>query len=528
MENKKNNALEKVENIANGVENPTTPYPDARVEMARINAHKKEERARQKLARQREKNRIKYEKQKLKAQGKEEKDKRKHELKKSKRNNGYGKGGFITAVVSLSIVSLILAGILTYTMLMPSSADKALEAGYSRSFYNTVDYVDNIDLNLSKAFATSDSGALQGYLLNTAINSELAENDLQSLPLQDESKFYTTKLVNQIGDYSKYLNNKLINGESLTEQDYATLYSLYEANKTFKNSLAKMMESMGEDYSFSSMAGSGKGDIVVEGFGELQNLSTQYPELIYDGPFSDGINEREIKGLTGAEISTATALERFNSVFADYGVIGAESVGETTFGIECYNFQAEVNGELLYAQFSKKGGNLVMFSYAGSCKETNLSETEVKEKASAFLEKVGLSGMKPVWIDKENNVYTINYAFEKDGVIVYSDLAKVRVCAETGMVIGLECSSYYTNHTDRVIGAPALTKSQAQNKVSSNIEVETSRLALVPVGTKTEKLCYEFSGTYDGDTYYVYIDAVSGKQVELFKVVRTTEGSLLM
>ena len=121
-----------------------------------------------------------------------------------------------------------------------------------------------------------------------------------------------------------------------------------------------------------------------------------------------------------------------------------------------------------------------------------------------------------------------NLAYTKNDTIVYSDLVKIRVCAETKMVIGLEATGYYTNHTERVLNAPKLTKTQAQNKVSENILVETSRLVVVPIGTTSEKLCYEFMGEYDGSTYYVYIDAINGKQVEMFKVIESTEGTLLM
>ena len=72
--------------------------------------------------------------------------------------------------------------------------------------------------------ATADSGALQRYLVDTAINSELAENSIQQLPLHDESKYYTTKLINQIGDYSKYINNKLIMGEQISASDMEPSY----------------------------------------------------------------------------------------------------------------------------------------------------------------------------------------------------------------------------------------------------------------------------------------------------------------
>ena len=70
---------------------------------------------------------------------------------------------------------------------MPTETDGMLESTYQKSFYDTVEQVNNIDLNLSKVLATNDTGAMQKYLVDTAINSELAENDLQQLPLQVQS-----------------------------------------------------------------------------------------------------------------------------------------------------------------------------------------------------------------------------------------------------------------------------------------------------------------------------------------------------
>ncbi len=512
---------------------------EKRVEMARIRAQKKAEKQKAKATALRERNRRKEEREKRRLEFKEQRKARimaekrakreqKSQNKQKNKERNKGVGGWIAAVISLGLATLVLASVLTFTFLMPSVQDNLLEANYQKSFYDTVEQVDNIDLNLSKAITTADSGAMQQYLVDTAINSELAENDLQQLPLQDESKYYTTKLINQIGDYAKYLNKKIINGQPITENDYQSLVQLYRANQTLKDSLQKMVGSMGDDFSFSSMIDGGKSNLVIEGFSELQNLSVQYPELIYDGPFSDGLNEREIKGLKGDEIDSATAREQFAKIFAEYNVEKVENVGETTAQIDCFNLQANVKGDLLFAQISKKGGKLIMFSYSGSCNEVRCDADTATERAQEFLDGLNLNDMKPVWINLSNNLYTINFAYEKDGVIVYSDLIKVRVCAETQMVIGFEARSYYTNHVERVIDQPALTKEQAKNKISKNIEVDSIRLAVVPIGQSNEKLCYEIAGEYDGSTYYIYIDAISGKQVEMFKVIESTEGTLLM
>ncbi|MBQ9734250.1 MAG: germination protein YpeB [Clostridia bacterium] len=587
MENNENmnNALEKAENIAseNSVSNTVVDKKaereriaaERRVNLARIKAHKRAEKQKAQAAALRERNRkkaeIKEQKQRLRAErqtrrdmlkkeSKEERARRlqlersarrderaqvrrekeqirrrkaderrlKRQEKSARRSQNKGVGGWIAAVVSLGLATLVLASVLTFTFLMPSTNDNMLESTYQKSFYDTVEQVDNIDLNLSKVLASKDSGAMQKYLVDTAINSELAENDIQQLPLHDESKYYTTKLINQIGDYSKYLNNKLINGESLTESDYQGLTQLYKANLALKQSLKTMIDGMSQDYSFSSMIDGGNGDMIISGFNELQNLSVNYPELIYDGPFSDGQQDREIKGLKGSQIDAEQAKQSFEKIFADYAITNVTGAGEASGDIECFNVQGTVKGDTLYAQISKSGGKLIMFAYAGSCEQTLIDEESAIEKAQEFMANVGVTDMKAVWINLTGNVYTINFAYEQDDVIVYSDLVKVRVCAETGMVIGLEAKSYYTNHTDRVIDKATLSEKQARQKVSDNIEIDEVRLAVVPIGLKSEKLCYEFFGEYDGSTYYVYIDANTGKQLEMFKVVEGTEGTLLM
>ena len=411
---------------------------------------------------------------------------------------------------------------------MPTTSDNLMGLSYQKSFYDTVEQVDNIDLNLSKALASKDAKAIEQYLIDTAINSELAENDVQQLPLHDETKFYTTKLINQIGDYSKYLVKKLINGENLTNVDKQNLENLYSANLELKNALQEMMKNVGEDYSFASLEKARSGDAIIQGFTKLQNLSVAYPELIYDGPFSDGQDQRVIKGLSNTEVTFEQAKENFLKIFKGYDFEDVEDSGMTNGDIVCYNITATLDGNVLFAQMSKNDGKLIMFSYAGSCDSVIVDEQTAIENAEQFLSDMGLTDMQEVWMNISNNVYTFNFAKTQNGVVLYPDLVKVRVCAETGKVIGIEAKTYYTNHTSRKIGSPTISKSQARQKVLDSMQIKASRLAVVPYGNASEKLCYEFYGELDGQTYYVYIDATNGWQVEMFKVVSGTEGMYLM
>ncbi len=535
-----------------------------RIELAKIKAHRKaekqkaratllREKSRRKAERKQEKLRIKEEKQKRKEMYKRESKKerqerinleknakreakmqkrqekiakRKERQKRREKNKGYG--GWLAAVISLGVATLVLASVLTFTLLMPTVSDNMMELSYQKSFYDTVEQVDNIDLNLSKALASKDAGAVEQYLIDTAINSELAENDINQLPLHDETKFYTTKLINQIGDYSKYLVKKLINGEGLTNVDKENLQNLYYANLELKNALQEMMKETNGNYSFNNLEKAKSDDVIINGFTKLQNLSVEYPELIYDGPFSDGVNQREIKGLSKTQVSYDEARENFVKIFKSYDLDQIESAGITEGDIACYNIEATAGDSVLYAQMSKAGGKLIMFAMAGSCQSVVVDEQTAIENAQKFLSDMGLDDMQEVWMNISNNVYTFNFAKKQNGVILYPDLVKVRVCAETGKVIGIEAKSYYTNHTQRNIGSAVLSQSQAVQKVFDDMEIKASRLVIVPVGNSSEKLCYEFYGEAYGQTYYVYIDATSGRQVEMFKVVESTEGTYLM
>ncbi|MBR5900595.1 MAG: germination protein YpeB [Clostridia bacterium] len=546
MSENKNPAIEKVENVID--------------EKAQERAHKKAMRNQEKNQRERLKNQRKIElarireneiarKNQAKSEARKERDKRKAErlisaqrvrenreerkrlkIQNRQKNKEHGRNhsGWLAAVITLGVSTLALATALGFTLFTPSEPDKDLEASYTRAFYDAVEQVDNIDLNLSKVLASSDSGAKQLYLLDLAVNSELAEADLQELPLKDENKFYTTKLINQIGDYAKYLNKKLVNGEDFSAEDVQNLKTLYEGNLKLKESLSKMSQKMTNGFSFSKMNDENSEKSIIEDFNSLQNLSVEYPELIYDGPFSDGQNTLTVKGLSGEEINSIDAERIFKYIFADRNLQEVSVSENSNSRFNCFNAVGKTEKGEIYAEISKKGGKLIMFDYAGSCEEVNYQTQDAIDSATEFLLGLGLRSLSPVWVNLNANVYTINFASEIDGVIIYPDMVKVRVCAETNQVIGLEASSYYANHTQRELSLPAISKQTAAAKVNPEMQIESVRLCVCPVGLNLEKLCYEISGEVLGNTYYVYIDAVTGRQVEMFKVIESTEGTLLM
>lgn len=587
MEEIKNNAIEKTEEISS-----SSPNSDVKKvgEPKKKNAKKRkvkqsvrQQKSEAKLKRKDEKQKRKQELKKIKLQKKEERKKRKKLLKneskedrrkrlalernkrlelkrerildkkakriekaeerkqmremkererKERRKNNKGLGGWLAAVISLGCAVLILGGLLTYTFFAPIENNMIVNSNEAKNFYDLVGYVDNMDVNLSKLIVSNDSEEQQKLLAEVRVESSLASSSISSLALQDEDKYYTTKFINQVGDFSKYLNNKLIENKPLTSEDYKTLNDMYSVNKQLKETLSNLASKIDNNFDFRSIYEGKKDNLVIKEFDKLESNSVDYPHMIYDGAFSENYNENlEVKALKGlTKISKMEGENLVKKYFSAYNLNEITLEGETkSKNIECYNFTAKTSdGTRMDIQISKLGGKLIMFNHFKDCQKTNYDIIKCQEIAENFLNHIGLTNMKAVWTNESNNLITFNYASVVDGVICYSDLVKVNVCQERGEVSGIESITYYTNHVKRESQVAKISLNEAEKKVNSEIEIKSKRLAIIPLKTSGETLAYEFMGLKNGETYYIYISALTGHEVDIFKVVKTTEGTLLL
>lgn len=462
-------------------------------------------------------------------------EKRKHSEQKrlyrrENRKNGNGYGGWLAAVISLGAAVIVLGGLLTFVAFSPVDDYINTSANEERNFYDLVGYVDSIDTNLSKIMVSADEENIQKLLQEVRIQSNLATESLSNLSIRDEEKYYTTKFINQVGDFSKYLTDKLISGNAFSDKDCQTLNKMYSINKNLKQELYTIASNIDDSFDFKSIYEDKKDNLLISGFSKIESSSVDYPHMIYDGAFSDGTESDKAQALEGLkEIKKIQGEKIVKDAFAAYGISNIRLTGETTGAvIETYNYDGDLaDGTLISITVSKKGGKIINFNNFKQAEEIKYDAKNCQSVAEKFLSDLGFSGMKAVWMTEGASVDTYNFAYFDNGVIFYPDLVKVNVCRERGIVCSMEAKSYYLNHTKRSVGDAKITVEQARNKVSDKIEIESERLCVIPRVNGAEALAYEFCGKYDGETYYVYIDAISGKEADIFKVVKTTEGNLL-
>jgi germination protein YpeB len=271
-------------------------------------------------------------------------------------------------------------------------------------------------------------------------------------------------------------------------------------------------------------------DIVTQQFTKIEQNSIEYPTLIYDGPFSETLLQREKVNIPGPRIDQAKAQEIASEFI---GKDRVEEVGPAPEGngdIETWGVYIETkdSGGPLYVAVSKKGGKVISVVSEGGVQKTRLTLKEARERAQSFLEGKGYSNMIPSYEQQYDGTAVINFAYEQDGVIIYPDLIKVKISLENGHILGFEARNYIIAHKERDLEEPSLSLEDAKKLVSPNLNVSTGRLALIPGDSGDEILCYEFKGEYGGEIFIVYINANTGKEENILKIIDTNNGTLVL
>ncbi|MDE7215015.1 MAG: germination protein YpeB, partial [Clostridia bacterium] len=468
----------------------------------------------------------------------ERKAKREHRLKvraekRAERNDkrhAPGFGGWLAAVITLGVTTLALGTMTTYGWINMNGMQAEIASTHTESVYELNSIVDNLDANLSKARVANSQSEQVRLLSEIAIESEMAETVLERLPVETQFTQNVTSFVNKMGDSAQGMLRQISGGKKLSESQIASLEYMYKTNAQLKKTINELVSEAGTGDVLAAMRGKTDGLFYVS-FGELENNPVEVPKEINDGPFAENVKKASSKNLQGLkEISASEAENLAKKYFKDYNVTEANCTGEATAEqLTVYNLSLKTNDGEMYAQISKQGGKVVEFNSYKDCSDKNFSVERCIDIAEDFLKSLGYSGMKPVWTSENGTTCNLNFVYENNGVIYYSDMVKVKVCEERGIVTGAEALSYVLNHTERNIGGGNATigKSEAKAKLHEGFEVKGARLAVIPVEGE-EVLCYEFNGEYEGSEYYIYIDAATGNEVEVLTVIGTAQGRALM
>ena len=441
------------------------------------------------------------------------------------------------------VVSIILALILGIFILGYKLYDKnkqyklASENSYNATFYELVNYVQNVEVYLAKSLISTNSIHGAETLTNLWREANLAQTYLSLLPIESQELENTEKFLNQVSDYSYSLSRKNINNEDLTDEDLKNLKELHVYSIELENTLNQLSTDLNSgNITWDDLTGSGtvafaqQVNSQTDIFSSLEENFHEYSGLIYDGAFSEHLTSNEKRGLTGNEIDENTAFEKAKEFIGSDNIREINSLGLSENGnIPSYTFSIKTNKEEnLSLTISKKGGHVVFMNCNRDVQVENLNIDEAKNKVSEFLNEKGFLNMKDTYYINQSGVATINYAYEQNGVIMYADLIKVKIALDDGEILGIETTGYLNSHYERNISNIKISKQQAKTKLNKDLNIASEGMAVIPTEFQTEILCYEFKGKTDSREFLVYINAENGKEEDILIIIDTPNGVLTM
>lgn len=499
-------------------------------EAERTARRNREKRAR--LAERRQKAEAREQKLKEKQEARKKAQEKRAAQRRDNKKSGGGKkrapsiGGWIAAVSVLGAACLALATVVTAGYFRMNDMMMQSANGYRATLYELVSVSEDMDDNFAKLRISSGTGEQRTLLTEILVDSAILESALEKMPVDAATGTDMSSFINRTNATARAMLQKLSSGGTLSQEDRERLAALYETNATLCAELNDLALHTPADQLQAFFDGA-QGD-VTNRLSELgQGMRAERKE-ISDVPFAGegNVEDNQLAGVV--EITASDAEQKVRQYFEGYHIADVRLTGETLArDVRAYNFVlTDENGTEFFAQVTKNGGQLAFFDSFEACTTKNFDLDSCDTIAQAYLKTLGYEHLTPVWFSDAGMVASITYVAEIEGVRVYPDMIRVRVCEEKGRVVGMDARGYLVNHHGERNTSPALSKAEAQAKLSSDLEVKSAHLALIPVRGR-EMLTYEFVCMSGEEQFILYLDARTGEEVRIFRVHASAQGSYL-
>lgn len=446
------------------------------------------------------------------------------------------------------IAALMVIGVTTFASLLyidRMQFGNRLQGRYQKELYDLIGNVQNLESDLSKVTAvasTQQSALLFGDIWRQA---GAASDRINSLPVTHTAISETSKFLTQVADFSYSLVRTMNNGGKIADGDMKNVGELRNNAAYLRNELALMQKDMEDGnikwseirYEGGKLLGKAQANLVDQKFTDIDQAVQKHPTLIYDGPYSENVLNIAPRVSDEPEITQDMAKDRVMSI------IGKDRVQEignySTKGdgrIAVYPFYVVLKGRdrntAIDIDISKNGGHIVYMLDPRNVGPASIDNKKAIDIGLKYLEEHGYKDMIPTFSQRTDNILVTNYVYTQhsgeNNIVIYPDQIKVKVALDNGDIIGVEAEKYLTSHTTRNMPKVKLSSKQARAKANPGIQVTNTRLALIPLLSKREVLCYEFVGRKDNGTYIVYINAENGNEEDILQIIDTPGGQLAM
>ncbi len=431
-------------------------------------------------------------------------------------------------IISFSVAVIVaLLSFILVSMNRISNLQTDIEYNYDMHLSELDGSIYNISVALRKAMYATSATQMSTLAAELSAESTVAKNSLSQLPSSEQELSTVNKFLSQVGDYALYLSKRIISGDKIADEERNNLHLLATVANNLSSNINEVRAEYNQSGSWSAELSDTIGESVGDGFAdrliELEELLSDYPTLLYDGPFSDHMLSGEPKLLEGksavsVDLAKATALSAVGENVTEFSYIG-ESEGK----IPTYDFTVDDTS----VSVTKIGGYITYMRKYRAIENMNIDYGKAVSIAEEYLKNASGQNFTSTYYFADEGVCVVNLAYKEGAATCYADLIKVGVALDNGEIVLLEAAGYIANHYARNINTPKYTAFEAKEKLSPSLVVEDIKRAIIPTDGNNEKHCYEFlCKGIDGEELLVYINAQNLEEEKILLLLKTDGGTL--
>lgn len=424
-------------------------------------------------------------------------------------------------------IVLLLSGLYIRQIKKTDKYKVILQNSYSKAMYNLGESANNISTDLNKILYITTPKTFSSYAAKVYCESEIAKESLSKLPGKSSDLETVNLFLSQVGNYVLSISKDMISGKGLTEYQTENLKMLAKTADTFAKAVEETdvtvnnAEYWGKEIENKVSKSVGSGSL-ASSLTELEEKMSDYPTLIYDGPYSDHILSKQPMVLQNLPvISKKQALNLAKKAIGSDQNLNLEDSQQGK--IECYLF----SNDSVSIAISKRGGYPVYMLKTRNIGDKKTENRDLIAKAEKYLSDQGFNNMKMTYFEMRDGLMTCNFAYLDGKTLCYTDLIKVGIASDNGEIISIETVGYLTNHTVRIFSSPKYSEEEAIESLSPGLVSESAKMVLIPTSGGGEIRCYEFKCSSEDNDLLVYINASTLECEEVFIVLTSENGTLV-
>ena len=401
------------------------------------------------------------------------------------------------------VLAILFAGVLGVTLLISlnaaqrrsAAAELAISEGTKAAVAEAAAELEALTLSLEKLLVTTSPRQQARQLSALTISADRAQMSLSALPDAEGQQAAVLGYLSRLSHLAQTALADLAEGDGFHAEIHTDLNTMLSGLRLLQAELTIASSEV--------LAG--------------MDAASALPASEVTAP-PTALEMVDYKALPSREISAGEAMEIAKAFVGEDKTLSVSHAPDTAGALPAYGVTVQTADLQLNLEITRRGGKVLLMAPETASFPVIRTPEQCAASAVSFLQSRGFAQMEVPYYQIYDGLCVLTCVYVQNGVLIWPDRVMVQVRMDTAEVVGIEARSYWRSHIPRKLQSPLLTESEARASLSAGTSADTARLCLLPINGH-ERLCWQFSLLWEDESYISYIDAMTGEELHLEKIM---------